>query len=175
MPNLNLSEMAKYINDNVLPEVMNDVGQEAVKILQAFVQIDVYDAGNQRKVYAKGTKKPTRDLINSVVSSEAKITKKGVNVRISHDPKKMRLDKKGFIHGSKFEDKHGNEYESDVRKALPEIINDGKAGNHFGNGWWRRPRPYFTGFKLRMKDGSFLYYLYNSDVWKKHGITIKKI
>jgi hypothetical protein len=173
MPNLNLKGMADYINKNVLSKVMSDVGKESVKKLRDHVQVDVYNAGSGRKFYHSRKKEPTGDLKRSVVKSRVKVTKDGASVTISHDPEKLRLDQENNIHGSDYKNDRGEPIITDVRESLPHIINDGLSGNRFGNGWWRRKRPYFTNFKVQMNNGEYKRFFLESKIWKDFGITLK--
>jgi hypothetical protein len=75
----------------------------------------------------------------------------------------MEYDSATFLHGSDF-------YQpTDVRGFLAEIINEGKSGDLFGEGFWREKRPFWDKSLQELLDNGQI------DRWmresmKKHGL-----
>lgn len=79
------------------------------------------------------------DLRDSVEATRAKKLGNTVEVGLYHDKDKFTVDPDNFIHSSNYSDK-------DMTVLLPEIINEGSKrwGLLFGDGDWRKPRPYIN-------------------------------
>jgi len=77
-------------------------------------------------------------------NKELKSTWNTIDSLIEHDPKKLNISPEEFIHGSEYW------WATDIRSDLVDIITQsgegrfGKSGSLFGNGWWRRPRDFWT-------------------------------
>lgn len=144
----------KYIdNDEQLNNILHDISKKVVQNVSQMIvqevkrQIDenVYIHG--RNFYARGSKRPTYEFReswkNEIEDSGSSIT--GI---ISQNYQMMNLDSENFIHGSLFYK------DEDIREYLSEIINEGKSGPLFGNGFWRQPRPFWDEAMKIFEDGT---------------------
>jgi len=157
VPNLKWDEMIAYLNKTVVPEILEDVGKESVDLLKKHIELFVYNVGDQkRNFYVGGDAEPTGEFGEHVANTKVEKSTNGSHTTtIFHDTDKYTLARGAFVHGSRYLNRETGRWKStDVRKALPEIINDGRSGKLFGiKGWWRKPRPYFDYFLDEMSYG----------------------
>jgi len=101
----------------------------------------VYDAGFPSEYERTG------DFANSI-RVKVITSRKGLDVDVSfyHDYSDMTYDRDKFQHESEW----------GRVENLGEIIEEGTAGNKFGNGYWRSPRPYMDKLKEDLVDSGLL-------------------
>lgn len=137
-----------YFLYNAAKKVVENVAEKVVQEVKNRIDIDVYSAGNLRRYYAKGNKKPTYDFRDSwdkkVEESQMEVS--GV---VYQEYQLMILDADNFIHGSRHYKKG-----EDVREFLAKIINEGKSGAIFGYGFWREKRPFWDNAMKILEDGT---------------------
>jgi len=122
----------------VVEMALRDALNRIQKIYIEHIDLDVYKAGRGTNFYVGGSMQPTFGLRDSVSNMIIKKQKYYISGGIYHDEAKMILDQDNYVHGSPW---NGG---TDVRKSLPEIINDGLSGKLFGPGWWQAPRPFIS-------------------------------
>lgn len=143
---------------------------DSIDELMKYVQKDVQDTMNRMKdTYASEQDNPkyvlmqhidedfygeysprqytnTYELRDSVEATRARKLGDTIEVGLYHNKDKFTVDPDNWQHGSNYSDK-------DMTVLLPEIINEGSKrwGYIFGDGDWRKPRPYiqFTADDLR--------------------------
>lgn len=147
----------------VMEMALKDALVRIQQIYLEHIDLDVYRAGRQTNYYAYGTMQPTFGLRDSVSNKIVRKQKYHISGGIYHDEAKMILDQDNYVHGSPW---RGG---TDVRKALPEIINDGLSGNLFGPGWWQAPRPFITNTLQELQSNGTVRKIF-LDVFKGMGI-----
>lgn len=134
---------------NAAKQVVANVSEMLVQEVKKRIDMDVYRAARgRRRYYARGAKNPTyqfRDTWeNKIEDSQYDIT--GV---VYQEWQEMELDAANFVHGS-----YCYKPTDDVREFLAEIINEGAAGPIFGNGFWRKKRPFWDNAMKILQDGT---------------------
>ena len=98
----------------------------------------------ENKVYRPHIPKwyPRQRDFGGLLGAWEKLTKRtAMNViegSVKYDPENIFSIPSNFIHGSYYWT------HSDIREELVDIIVQGKSGKLFGDGWWRRPRDFWS-------------------------------
>lgn len=80
--------------------------------------------------------------------AEVYVSPTGTNVGVTlrHDLKSIISNPEDFQHGSVIDG------ETTKIHNLPELIEEGGSGPHFGDGYWMAPRPYTEEIRKKLKD-----------------------
>jgi hypothetical protein len=128
----------------VMSDVINSVTEELIEELQLEILETVYDPVSP-SVYER--QKFNGGLVNSWVQHQT-VAGNVIENKIEEDSDLLTHDPGNFIHGSYY-----YFLGDDIRGALAEIINEGKSGDLFGEGFWRSPRPFFDNFIEKVNNG----------------------
>jgi hypothetical protein len=115
--------------------MIDELGEKLLEKLKEFIQTEVYDAGTPQWYHRFGE---SGGFLGSWQKEDVSGFGQTITSRIDQDINKMELDPESFVHGSLYWD-----VTEDVRDLLAEIINEGKSGPLFGNGFWRQPRQFW--------------------------------
>ena len=124
-----LNSLFKHIEKKVA-ESMNDVGKVVAEETKTTINDVVYS--QQPKEYER-----TFQLRDSITNFPARVEGNTVVVEIDHDTSLIISDPDNFTHGSNFYDP------KDISEFLDVIVHEGKSGDLFGDGYWRKERRYF--------------------------------
>lgn len=144
-------EMAKSMN------TAGEVGKEAVKTQ---MDKDVYS-------YKPEEYKRTYELRDSI-SHDTQVKNNKVVTKIYHDISKINSYEDGYKHYSA----DPSYTPKDVSDWMPYLINKGKSGSYFGEGFWTIPRPYVSNAKEQMKKNKLHINVLKNDL-KKKGFNIE--
>lgn len=162
-----LNQILLNITNDVIAEVAGNIRYEVEKAID-----DIVYFSGRNKVYAYGKNTPMAQFSRAAQptfefrkSWTNRTESKGNNVigYVEQQFDKMRVDADNFVHGSNYWT-GGN----DVREYLAAIINEGKAGSFFGNGFWRHPRRFWDEAMKVFADGTV-------DKWIREGFEKRGI
>ena len=135
----NLKQLEKYLL-KVVTDSMEDVGSVGEKVSREEMEEKVYNNPSQPAMYDR-----TRELQNSLIHTQPVKNGNEVTVEIRHEDDLI---------GHYAPNQHmsvidGRELPVD---ALAEIVNYGKSGHIFGEGYWTEPRPYMDSARERIEN-----------------------
>jgi len=153
--------------DRALKPLLKDVVNAVAKRVEdkIIANIDEYVYIGRNEYYYDGSAMPTYEFRESWKSDGAKSIPNGFEAEIYSHYDMMRLDKDTFLHGS---------YWGDVRKYLPEIIEEGLSGKLFGEGFWREKRPFFSKTIEQLESQGLIQKWYIEE-FRKRGLQVQVI
>lgn len=138
-----IDQLLKELNKMTL-SVMKDIAKSGEKNLKDHVQSEIYDAN----IPSRHGYKRTRQLKQSVTKDVYQIGN-FTTAAIFHDYKSMESIAPSYDN-NRMGQHHSTVAKYDPQEYnffLPATINDGTSGKIFGEGYWTKPRPYFTHAK----------------------------
>jgi hypothetical protein len=126
----------KTIMLNQMKSVMDMVVDEILESLKKNIDKKVYNSFSPSKngYQRLGDNGGLRDLWEE---EEAKIKNGKVIGEVKEKPERLVLNEDLFQHGSRFW------YQNDIRDMIAYIVIEGKSGDLFGEGKWRKPRDFW--------------------------------
>jgi hypothetical protein len=126
----------KTIMLNQMKSVMDMVVDEILESLKKNIDKKVYNSFSPSKdgYQRLGDNGGLRDLWEE---EEAKIKNGKVIGEVKEKPERLVLNEDLFQHGSRFW------YQNDIRDMIAYIVIEGKSGDLFGDGKWRKPRDFW--------------------------------
>lgn len=176
------------------------LGSESVAVIKKSIQNNVYNK-YVPKEYPRQLDRG--GFLGSWDFEKVNDKKYSTHINIHSFPDDMLLDRENFIHGSSFSQsrnsartrtnrgprsgnwskarnaygsvkKYNNNYQSDIRASLAEIIQEGKSGGLFGFGKWRLPRDFWNPAKTKILNSVFVDAIVGKEL-KRLGIKFIKI
>ena len=156
--------MLEVVLQQILVDVLNEVGELVENRMRYYIDEDVYLGHN--RFYADGTGQPTYEFRKSVTRDTAKVVRNGeVRVKVYHDTKVMKSDPENFIHGSKYWSPN------DISTYLPEILAFNKNGRLFGANEIERDNYWYDTLDSLQKGGELRKWLMTA--LRKRGIVCR--
>lgn len=155
----NLKSLFNHINKEIANS-MNTVGGVAKEIVKTQMDKDVYS-------YKPRKYQRTYELRDSIDHDVYTMENK-VITEIYHDTSKIISYKDGYRHYSA----DPNYTPKDVSDWMPYLVNKGKSGKYFGEGFWTIPRPYILNAKEQMKKNKIHISTLKNDL-KKKGLKVE--
>jgi len=152
-----------------MKSVMDMIVDDILKLLKKNIDKKVYNAFSPVKYERLGDNGGLRDLWQE---EKSKIVGGRVVGEVKESPERLILNQDNFQHGSKFKRQEGW-YESDIRDALAEIVIEGKSGDLFGEGKWRKPRDFWNPLLKDLKDDKINQII--EKAFRKHKIKFIRI
>jgi hypothetical protein len=160
----NDKDLETVLNQYIL-SAMKSIAKDAEQTVKDYIESDVYDAGTP------STYKRTGELRKSVKSDVYQVGG-FTNAEIYHDP--MMMKPVAPYKGNNYMGQHHSTvkgyFPQEYSYYLPRVINDGRSGKIFGDGYWTKPRPYFTNAE------SFIFRTFKRDLKLKlqsRGLKVK--
>lgn len=139
------SELEKKLKQ-ARSEALQAASETASDYTKDVVERVVYGAGSPT-VYER-----TYDLKDSIRENPVQgSTRTTATVVIDHDITQISTDLTMYQHGSP--------QSGSVADVIPEIVHGGLSGDMFGDGYWRRPRPYMDVAAKELSGGKFRQYM----------------
>lgn len=151
MVQINSLNQIESVMLQLIADALNEVAEEAAKLMQDNVEKEVYAVGTQkgREYYYAGSREPTGQLKESIIHTSPVANGNEVTATVEHDKDKMAFHADTFLHGSNYFSPN------DVRELLPMFIDQGLTGGIFGPKWENLKRPYFSKTKQELEAGLF--------------------
>jgi len=159
----------KLIMLNQMKSVMDMIVDDILELLKKNIDKKVYNAFSPVKYERLGNNGGLRDLWQE---EKSKTVGGRVIGEVKESPERLILNQDNFQHGSKFKRQEGW-YESDIREALAEIVIEGKSGDLFGDGKWRKPRDFWHPLIDKLDAGQINQII--EKAFKKHKIKFIRI
>jgi len=154
----------KLIILSQMKSVMDMVVDEILELLKKNIDKKVYNSFSPTTYERLGDNGGLRDLWEE---ERAKIVNGKVIGEVKEKPERLILNEDEFQHGSRFW------YQNDIRDMLAYIVIEGKSGDLFGDGEWRKPRDFWHPLIDELDDGKINQII--EKAFRKHKIKFIRI
>ena len=157
---------------NRMKPVIDMVVDEILESLKKNIDKKVYNSYSPTFYQRLGDNGGLRDLWEEKGS---KIIGGKVVGEIKEDPERLTINEDLFQHGSSDLYEYGGKswYKNDIRDILAYIVIEGKSGNLFGDGEWRKPRDFWHPLIDELDDGKINQII--EKAFRKHKIKFIRI
>jgi len=154
----------KTIMLNQMKSVMDMVVDEILESLKKNIDKKVYNSFSPTVYERLGDNGGLRDLWEE---EKAKIKNGKVIGEVKEQPQRLILNEDLFQHGSRFW------YQNDIRDMIAYIVIEGKSGDFFGDGKWRKPRDFWHPLIDKLDSGQINQII--EKAFRKHKIKFIRI
>ena len=141
----------------IIAKAMPGVGDKTAELVKNRIDQDVYSVGTP-SVYER-----TYELRESVEAGKITVGKSTVETEIGHNTTEIGAYEPNQ-HYSVVDGSHSTE-------SISEIVNYGKSGKIYGEGYWTQKRGYMDNAQNEMEDGKYKEFMIEE--LKKQGIDAK--